>query len=376
MRITKPTIPFCHTFQNKIIYFYFYYFQMVLIRIIFQYFMNVLVTGNLGFVGNVLSEHLVKEDYKVVGFDSDFYPQGFLGKTNSNILQIKKDLRNVSINDLKGIDAICHLAGLSNDPLGEINPNLTHEINQVATIKLAKLAKEAGVTNFIFSSSCSSYGTNDDEVNEDSPLAPLTAYAKSKVNSEKEILLLNDSEFNVTNLRSATAYGLSNCIRLDLVVNNLTCSAFTTKQVKLLSDGTSWRPLVHVDDMSNAFISVLKSSTDKINGETFNVGSNEENYTVREIAEKVEKIVLNSKITYGDNASKDERSYRVNFNKIKNKLGYKTTWTLEKGIKNIYNELKKRNFSENEFNDKNFYRLKYIKWLIENHKIDSNLFII
>ena len=338
--------------------------------------MKVLVTGNLGFVGNVLSENLLKEDNDVVGFDSDFYPQGFLGKINSNILQIKKDLRHISINDLKGVDVICHLAGLSNDPLGEINPNLTYQINQLATIKLAKLAKEAGVTRFIFSSSCSSYGANDDEVNEDSPLAPLTAYAKSKVNSEKEILLLNDSKFNVTNLRSATAYGLSNCIRLDLVVNNLTCSAFTTKQVKLLSDGTSWRPLVHVDDMSNAFISVLKSPTDKINGETFNVGSNEENYTVREIAEKVEKIVLNSKITYGDNASKDERSYRVNFNKIKNKLGYKTTWTLEKGIKNIYNELKKRNFSENEFNDKKFYRLKYIKWLIENHKIDSNLFTI
>jgi nucleoside-diphosphate-sugar epimerase len=349
---------------------------MILIRTIFQVFMKVLVTGNLGFVGNVLTEHLEKEDYEVVGFDSDFYPQGFLGKANSNISQIKKDLRNVSINDLKGIGAICHLAGLSNDPLGEINPNLTHEINQVATIKLAKLAKEAGVTNFIFSSSCSSYGANDDEVNEDSPLAPLTSYAKSKVNSEKEILLLNDSEFNVTNLRSATAYGLSNCIRLDLVVNNLTCSAFTTKQVKLLSDGTSWRPLVHVDDMSNAFISVLKSSTDKINGETFNVGSNEENYTVREIAEKVEKIVPDSKITYGDNASKDERSYRVNFNKIKNQLGFKTTWTLEKGIENIYDNLKKRNFSENEFNNKKFYRLKYIKWLIENHKLDSNLFLI
>jgi len=349
---------------------------MLLIPTAFQIFMKVLVTGNLGFVGNVLCEQLLKEDYEVIGFDSDFYPQGFLGKINSNILQIKKDLRHISINDLKGVDAICHLAGLSNDPLGEINPNLTHEINQLATIKLAKLAKEAGVTRFIFSSSCSSYGANDNEVNEDSSLAPLTAYAKSKVNSEKELLLLNDSEFNVTNLRSATAYGLSNCIRLDLVVNNLTCSAFTTKQVKLLSDGTSWRPLVHVDDMSNAFICVLKSSKDKINGETFNVGSNEENYTVREIAEKVEKIVPNSKITYGDDVSKDARSYKVNFNKIKNQLGFKTVWTLEKGIENIYDDLKKRNFSENEFNDKKFYRVKYINWLIENHKLDSDLFII
>jgi len=338
--------------------------------------MKILVTGNLGFVGNVLSEQLVKQDFEVVGLDSDFYPQGFLGKMNSEIVQIKKDLRNISIDDLKGIDAICHLAGLSNDPLGEINPNLTHEINHLSTIKLAKLAKKAKVSKFIFSSSCSSYGANNDEVNEDSPLAPLTAYAKSKVNSEKELLFLNDSEFNVTNLRSATAYGLSNCIRLDLVVNNLTSSAFATKQVRLLSDGTSWRPLVHVNDMSNAFILVLNSSLAKINGETFNVGSNEENYTVREIAENVEKIVPNSKITYGDNASKDERSYRVNFNKIKTQLGFKTTWTLEKGIENIYKNLKERNFSEKEFNDKKYYRLKYIKWLIENQKLDTNLFTI
>ncbi len=336
--------------------------------------MKVLVTGNLGFVGNVLSEQLVKQDFKVVGYDSSFYPQGFLGKENSNIIQIKKDLRNISIDDLKGIDAICHLAGLSNDPLGEINSNLTYEINNLATVQLAKLAKEAKVTNFIFSSSCSSYGANDDVVNENSPLAPLTAYAKSKVNSEKEILLLNNSEFNVTNLRSATAYGLSNSIRLDLVVNNLTCSAFTTKQVKLLSDGTSWRPLVHVEDMSNAFITVLKSTTNKINGETFNVGTNEENYTVKEIAKKVEKIVPDSKITYGENANKDARSYRVDFDKIKNKLGFKTTWTLEKGIKNIYEYLKMINFTENEFNDKKYYRLKYIKWLIETNKLDSNLF--
>lgn len=336
--------------------------------------MKVLVTGNLGFVGNVLSEQLVTQDFKVVGYDSSFYPQGFLGKENSNIIQIKKDLRNISIDDLKGIDAICHLAGLSNDPLGEINSNLTYEINNLATVQLAKLAKEAKVTNFIFSSSCSSYGANNDVVNENSPLAPLTAYAKSKVNSEKEILLLNDSEFNVTNLRSATAYGLSNSIRLDLVVNNLTGSAFTTKQVKLLSDGTSWRPLVHVEDMSNAFVLVLKSSTNKINGETFNVGTNKENYTVKEIAEKVEKIVPDSKITFGENANKDARSYKVDFYKIKNKLGFKTTWTLEKGIENIYEYLQKINFTENEFNDKKYYRLKYIKWLIETNKLNSNLF--
>ena len=160
--------------------------------------MKVLVTGNLGFVGNVLSEQLIDQGFQVVGYDSGFFPQGFLRKDNSNITQIKKDIRNISIDDLKDVSAICHLAALSNDPLGEINPNLTHEINNLATIRLAKIAKEAKVNNFIFSSSCSSYGANDSTVDENSDLAPLTAYAKSKVNSEKEILSLNDSDFNIT----------------------------------------------------------------------------------------------------------------------------------------------------------------------------------
>ena len=337
--------------------------------------MKILVTGNLGYVGNVLTRMLLNQKFDVIGCDVGFYPQGFLGLENSKNKQIKKDIRNLSIEDLKGISAICHLAALSNDPLGEINPNSTEEINYKATIRLAKLAKEVGVEKFVFSSSCSSYGMNENTVNEESELAPLTAYAKSKVNSEKEISKLSDSNFCTTNLRSATAYGLSNSIRLDLVVNNLTCSAFTTNHVKLLSDGTAWRPLVHVEDMSNAFISVLNAKNSEVNNQAFNVGTNEDNYTVREIAQKVEQIVPNSSITYAENANKDLRSYKVDFSKIKQVLGYETKWSLDKAIKEIYDLLKIKKFTEEDFKDKKYYRVAYIKWLIENKKIDNNLFI-
>jgi|TARA_B110001454_G_C12696614_1_gene424683 nucleoside-diphosphate-sugar epimerase len=337
--------------------------------------MKVLVTGNLGYVGNVLTEILSKLNFQVIGCDSNFYPQKFLTNTPSDIIQIVKDIRTISADDLDGVSHICHLAALSNDPLGEINPNLTNDINYLATVRLAKLAKKSKVERFIFSSSCSSYGANDEIVDENSPLAPITSYAKSKVNSEKEILELNDDNFMVTNLRSATAYGLSNSLRLDLVVNNLTCSAFTTKKVNMLSDGTSWRPLVHVEDMANAFISVLNAEPNKISGETFNVGNNEDNYKVHEIADKVHEIVPNSEITYAKNANKDTRSYRVDFNKIKNQLGYKTKWTLKKGIESIYENLKEKNFSENDFKDKKYYRVKYLNWLMNENTIDSDLFI-
>lgn len=347
---------------------------MILIHEFYRHFMKVLVTGNQGYVGNVLTRMLIEQNFEVVGCDTGFYPQGFLGLENSEHIQLKKDIRNLSINDLKDISAICHLAALSNDPLGEINPKLTETINFESTIRLAKLAKEAKIEKFIFSSSCSSYGMNEKIVNEESVLSPLTAYAKSKVFSEKEISKLSDNEFCTTNLRSATAYGLSDSIRLDLVVNNLTCSAFTTNKVKLLSDGTAWRPLVHVEDMSNAFISVINAKKSEINNKAFNVGTNDDNYTVKEIAQKVEKIVPNSTITYAEDANKDARSYKVDFSKINQELGYTTKWSLDKAIKEIYDCLNKKKFTKEEFKDKKYHRVAYIKWLIECGKIDKDLF--
>jgi nucleoside-diphosphate-sugar epimerase len=336
--------------------------------------MSILVTGNLGYVGDVLTRLLITEKFDVIGYDTGFFNQKFLGLNEPKIKQIKKDIRNITKEDLKDVSAICHLAALSNDPLGEINPNLTDEINFLSTVKLAKLAKEVGVEKFIFSSSCSSYGINEKIVNEESKLSPLTAYAKSKVNSERKLLELSDENFCTTNLRSATAYGLSNNLRLDLVVNNLTCSAFTTKKVKLLSDGTAWRPLVHVEDMSNAFITILKAKNSEVNGHAFNVGTNDDNYTVREIAEIVEKIIPDSQITYAEDASKDNRSYKVDFTKIKQDLGYKTKWDLEKTILGFYDLLKAKSFDEKDFKNEIFYRVSYIRQLIENKKIDTDLF--
>lgn len=335
--------------------------------------MKVFVTGHLGYVGNVLTEMLVQENIEVIGCDIGYYPQEFLDKKSLKITSLNKDIRDITKEDMKDCFAVLHLAALSNDPLGEINSSLTHDINYLSTIKLAKLAKEASVERFIFSSSCSSYGANNNTVNEQSSLAPLTAYAKTKVESEKEILKLADNKFTTTILRSATAYGVSSSLRLDLVVNNLTASAFTTGSVKLLSDGTAWRPLVHVRDMSNAFITVLKSPLESIRKEIFNVGTNDDNYTVKEIAKKVEEIVPNSKVEFAKEANKDNRSYRVDFTKIKSQLDYKTKWRLVDGIKEIYNIFKMKKFTNDDFKNKSFYRVQYIMWLIDQGYLDNNL---
>lgn len=335
--------------------------------------MKIFLTGHRGYIGNVLNYMLEKQNFEVIGCDSDFYPQGFIQTEKSKTISLKKDIRDIQIEDLEGCFAVLHLAALSNDLLGELNSELTNDINFLATIRLANIAKKAGVERFIYSSSCSTYGVNTDVVTEDSPLEPLTAYAKSKVDSEKELLKIEDETFSSVILRNATAYGISASQRLDIVVNNLTCSAFTTGKVKLMSDGTAWRPLIHVEDMANAFIACLKSKKERVSGQIFNVGSNDENFSVREIAETVESMIPNSKLTYSENANKDSRSYKVNFDKIKNQLEFKTKWTLKDGIKQIYEVIKKKEFSEKDFQDKKFYRVAYIKWLIENSIIDKDL---
>lgn len=336
--------------------------------------MKVLVTGNLGYVGSVLSKILKEDNFDVDGLDVGYFPQNMIN--NHHTTQKKSDVRNVNEDDFVDYDAICHLAALSNDPLGEINSELTYQVNHQATINLAKMAKKAGVKRFIFSSSCSSYGSNQGIVDEKCELQPLTAYAKSKILAENELLELHDENFIPVNLRSATAYGLSPNLRLDLVANNLTCSAVATGLVKLLSDGSAWRPLVHVDDMASAFVIILKSSEQKIAGQTFNVGGNDDNYTVKEIADTVESIVPNSKVTYVENASKDFRSYKVSFDKIENELGFKPKRKLNESIMEMYKKFLDLEITEKDFLDKKFYRLKYINWLIEQKAINSELRII
>lgn len=331
---------------------------------------KVLVTGNLGYVGQILTSKLIEKNIDVIGCDTGFY-EYHLNSNDSKTLN--KDIRDIDESDLKDCFAILHLAALSNDPLGEINFSLTNEINFLGTIHLAQLAKKAGVERFIYSSSCSTYGVNDDIVDENSELSPITAYAKSKVDSEMELLKMKDENFHPVILRNATAYGYSPSLRLDIVVNNLTASAYSTGSVKLLSDGTSWRPLIHVEDMSKAFMMCLDAEISKISGEVFNVGSNSENYTVKQIAKTVNDIIPNSKIEFAEDASKDARSYKVNFDKIHKRLGFTNDWTISKGIKQIFEELKKQNFDEKDFKDKNFFRVAYIKWLLEKNIIDHNL---
>ena len=334
--------------------------------------MKVLITGQNGYVGRVLTNLLLKNNHNVLGCDINYFPAAFDNDLHE-ISNIASDIRDITEKDLKKVDVIMHLAGLSNDPLGELNSKLTHEINYLSTVRLAKISKQVGVQKFIFSSSCSTYGKNLTFANENSDLDPLTEYAKSKVKSESEILGLKDEEFCPTILRNATVYGNSPSLRLDLVVNNLTASAFLTGKVKLLSDGTAWRPQLHVEDMSSAFLTVMESSEELVNGEIFNVGNNDENFTVHQIAEEVERTIPDSEIEFVNKSNKDSRSYKVDFTKINNTLGFKTKWSLEKGIKQLYDFFKKEKLIENDFHDKKFYRLKQLKWLIENNRLDNNL---
>ena len=335
--------------------------------------MKVFLTGNLGYVGTVLHKKLLENNHKVIGCDIGYFPKSWNDEEFSTHITLKKDIRDITKEDLVGCDTICHLAGLSNDPMGEINQSLTNEINFLETIRLAKLGKSVGVNRFIFSSSCSTYGVNEDTVDENSKLAPQTAYAKSKVDSEMELMKLKDSDFSPIILRNATVYGISPNLRLDLVINNLVGSAISSGKIKLLSDGTAWRPLLHVEDMADAFIRCVEAPIEQVAGNFFNVGSNEDNVTVLEIAEKILKIIPNSKIEIAENSNKDNRSYKVNFDKINHELGFKTKWNLDDGIKQVYEEMKKRNFSKDDFADKKFFRLKYLIWLMEKNTINDKL---
>ena len=334
--------------------------------------MKVLITGHSGYVGRVLTKLLVENNYEVVGCDTNYFPTTFDDNDYPEILNISPDIRDITIENLKEIDVVVHLAGLSNDPLGELNSQLTHEINYLSTIKLAELSKKAGVKKFIFSSSCATYGKTGATVNEESDLDPLTQYAKSKINSEFKILELADDVFYPTILRNATAYGYSPNLRLDIVVNNLTASAFVTGKVKLLSDGTAWRPLLHVEDMANAFLTVMKAQNELAAGQIFNVGNNNDNFSVREIAEQVQEIVPDSKVEFANQSNKDFRSYKVDFDKIAKVLNFKTKWNLKDGIKQLYDVFIKEKFSESDFHDKKFHRINQLKWLIEEGHLDGH----
>lgn len=339
--------------------------------------MRVLVTGHLGYVGTVLVRQLLEANYEVVGLDIDLYSGSTFGDESqiSQVPMIPKDIRDVEPDDLDGFDAVLHLAGLSNDPLGDLNPALTYEINHAASVRLAQIAKDVGVHRFIFSSSCSNYGAGGQEfLDENSPFNPVTPYGRSKVMTEQDVSRLADNNFSPTFLRNATAFGVSPRLRFDLVLNNLVAWAYTTGKVYLKSDGTPWRPLVHVEDMSLAFIAALEAPREFIHNKAFNVGRTEDNYRIRELAEIVAEIVPNSEVEFADTAGPDKRNYRVNCDLIAQNLpGYTPNWNARKGAQQLYETYRAVGLKLEDFEGPRYRRILHIKELIDSGKLSDNL---
>ncbi|MCZ6673647.1 MAG: SDR family oxidoreductase [Verrucomicrobia bacterium] len=337
--------------------------------------MRVLVTGHKGYIGAVLVPMLLKSGYEVVGLDSGYFDDCLYVDGEIEIPYIKKDVRDVELSDVKGFDAVMHLAGLSNDPMGDFNPDVTYDINYRATVNLAKLAKQAGVRRFLFSSSCSTYGSaGNDFIDETAGFNPQTPYGDSKVLAERGLLELADDTFSPTFLRNATAYGMSPRIRFDLVLNNLVAWAVTTRKVYLKSDGTAWRPIVHIADISSAFIALMEAPLDVVHCKAYNVGQTSENYRVRDIATIVGEVVPDCEVAFADGASVDSRNYRVNCDLIQKEVpGFKPVWTARKAAKEIYEAVVRQGLKLEEFEGDKFMRLARLKKHIADGLMDSEL---